>query len=134
MNKRLIIAVAVIAVFLILAGGAFKKSLTPYVTFAEARSSGRTVQVSGKLVPGSVDHTASETGFSFVMADSAGEEMRVFYEGVKPANLEDAESIVAVGRYEDGIFNAKKLLVKCPSKYQAGSPGAAKHPDNIPRQ
>lgn len=134
MNKKLAIAIAIIALFVAFAAGAFKRSLTPYVTFADARSSGRTVQVSGKLVPGSVDNTASETGFSFVMADSAGETMKVFYEGVKPANLEDAESLVAVGRYADGSFKAKKLLVKCPSKYQAEGPGAAKHPENIPRQ
>jgi cytochrome c-type biogenesis protein CcmE len=37
---------------------------------------------------------------------------------VKPANFEDAVSIVAIGRYENGVFAAEKLLVKCPSKYQ----------------
>ena len=42
------------------------------------------------------------------------------YHGVKPANFEDAISIVAIGHYESGRdeFVANKLLVKCPSKYQ----------------
>jgi cytochrome c-type biogenesis protein CcmE len=44
----------------------------------------------------------------------------VRYHGVKPANFEDAVSIVAIGRYDAAAseFAADKLLVKCPSKYQ----------------
>ena len=42
----------------------------------------------------------------------------VAYRDVKPANFEDAVSIVAIGQYQDGTFQAEKLLVKCPSKYQ----------------
>jgi cytochrome c-type biogenesis protein CcmE len=43
----------------------------------------------------------------------------VIYNGVKPANLEEAEEIVVIGRYTQGQFEADQLLVKCPSKYQA---------------
>jgi len=44
----------------------------------------------------------------------------VRYNGVKPANFEDAISIVAIGNFDrtEGEFAAGKLLVKCPSKYQ----------------
>ncbi len=42
----------------------------------------------------------------------------IAYQDVKPANFEDAVSIVAIGRYQAGKFDAEKLLVKCPSKYQ----------------
>jgi cytochrome c-type biogenesis protein CcmE len=46
--------------------------------------------------------------------------MRVRYHGLKPANFEEAISIVAIGRYDgsEKVFVADKLLVKCPSKYQ----------------
>ncbi len=42
------------------------------------------------------------------------------YKGLKPANFEDAISIVAIGQYDESSkeFEANKLLVKCPSKYQ----------------
>ena len=53
------------------------------------------------------------------MADEKGEEFEVIYHGVKPANLEQAEEIVVIGRFEGATFNADQLLVKCPSKYQA---------------
>jgi cytochrome c-type biogenesis protein CcmE len=42
----------------------------------------------------------------------------VTYRDVKPANFEEAVSIVAIGTYRTGAFHAEKLLVKCPSKYQ----------------
>ena len=42
----------------------------------------------------------------------------VAYRDVKPANFEEAVSIVAIGRYQADSFHAEKLLVKCPSKYQ----------------
>ncbi len=46
--------------------------------------------------------------------------MRVRYKGLKPANFEEAISIVAIGRYDASAseMHADKLLVKCPSKYQ----------------
>jgi cytochrome c-type biogenesis protein CcmE len=56
---------------------------------------------------------------TFYLKDSSGEVMEVVYHGVKPANFEQATSIVALGTYKDGRFDSDKLLVKCPSKYQA---------------
>ena len=34
-------------------------------------------------------------------------------------NFDDAESVVAVGSVAGNTFVAKKILVKCPSKYHA---------------
>jgi cytochrome c-type biogenesis protein CcmE len=44
----------------------------------------------------------------------------VRYKGLKPANFEDAVSIVAIGHFDEKAkeLEANKLLVKCPSKYQ----------------
>jgi len=36
----------------------------------------------------------------------------------RPANFKDAISIVAIGRYREAGSRPRKLLVKCPSKYQ----------------
>jgi cytochrome c-type biogenesis protein CcmE len=44
--------------------------------------------------------------------------MKVDYGGTKPGNFEQAESVVCIGVFKDGIFEAKDILVKCPSKYQ----------------
>ena len=37
---------------------------------------------------------------------------------MKPGNFNEATQVVAIGRYRDGVLEAEKLLVKCPSKYQ----------------
>ena len=46
--------------------------------------------------------------------------MPVEYRGVIPGNFDQAVSVVAIGRYQGDHFEAEQLLVKCPSKYQAG--------------
>ena len=53
-----------------------------------------------------------------MLTDDEGGSLPVEYGGVKPGNFEEAVQIVAVGRYESGVFHAEQLLVKCPSKYQ----------------
>jgi cytochrome c-type biogenesis protein CcmE len=98
----------------------FNKSLTPYKSFADARQEGGYVQVNGTLADRAAVVTDADNGLlSFPLKDSRGEVMDVVYKGVKPANFEQATSVVALGAYENGRFQADKLLVKCPSKYQA---------------
>ena len=105
---------------------AFKNSLTPYISFAEARRSGASSQVNGTLAdPGAVRYDVDRSELSFALRDAHGETMPVVYHGVKPANFEQATSVVAIGTFTEGRFVADQLLVKCPSKYQAEG-GAAK--------
>jgi cytochrome c-type biogenesis protein CcmE len=47
----------------------------------------------------------------------------VVYKGVKPDTFEQGESVVAEGKLgTDGVFQASTILVKCPSKYESGTP------------
>ena len=99
----------------------FKETLTPYVPYATARSGERIVQVAGALEKGSSSYVSAQESLYFNLKDpKTSETMRVVYKGLKPANFEDAISIVAIGRYDERSkeFEAQKLLVKCPSKYQ----------------
>ena len=119
MKPKYIIGLLVILVFVVFAAINLSKSLTPYVSVQEARESQRVVQVKGQRVVGSENFDIENKIFKFKMADEKGEEFEVIYHGVKPANLEQAEEIVVIGRFEGGTFEADQLLVKCPSKYQA---------------
>lgn len=100
----------------------FNDSLTPYVPYDEARRAGeRTVQVAGGLAAGSSRYDDAAHALHFTLSDpETGDSLPVRYEGLKPANFEEAISIVAIGRYDAAgdVFHADKLLVKCPSKYQ----------------
>ena len=100
----------------------FSEALTPYVSYGEAQmASSRMVQVAGALDKGSTSYQAARESLFFTLRDPESHEtLRVRYKGLKPANFEDAISIVAIGNYDRGAreFHADKLLVKCPSKYQ----------------
>jgi len=99
----------------------FKQTLTPYVTYQEACSTDRMVQVAGALEKGSSAYRAAEGQLVFTLTEpKTHQNLRVRYKGVRPGNFEDAISIVAIGRYDakTSEFDANKLLVKCPSKYQ----------------
>jgi len=99
----------------------FKETLTPYVSYGQAREAVRVVQVAGALQKGSSSYEDVKDSLYFTLQDpKTHETLRVRYKGLKPANFEDAISIVAIGQYDEGAkeFEAHKLLVKCPSKYQ----------------
>jgi cytochrome c-type biogenesis protein CcmE len=100
---------------------AFKETLTPYVSYQEARAADRVVQVMGALEKGSSKYVDTEDFLYFTIKEPESKDtIRVRYKGLKPANFEDAISIVAIGHFDEGDkeFEANKLLVKCPSKYQ----------------
>jgi cytochrome c-type biogenesis protein CcmE len=100
---------------------AFKETLTPYVPYKTALKGDRVVQVAGALAKDSSSYVAAEESLYFTLQEPETKQtLRVRYKGLKPANFEDAISIVAIGRYDQTAknFEADKLLVKCPSKYQ----------------
>jgi len=119
MKRRHLISLMVVAVvaFLAFCGVVFSQSLTPYVSFAEAMEKNSTVQVRG-ILTGAVNPTNEGRGITFELTDGEGTSVAVIYPGAKPENLEHSESVVVVGRYQDQVFKAEKILVKCPSKYQ----------------
>lgn len=66
----------------------FKETLTPYVSYEQARSVDRVVQVAGGLEQGSSSYDAESQSLIFTLYDEAsGDTMRVRYHGVKPANF-----------------------------------------------
>jgi cytochrome c-type biogenesis protein CcmE len=93
---------------------------SPYVSFQYAeKHPGKYVQIIGKRAKDSeVIHDAS--GFKFTLVDNSGAALSVFHNGVKPQNFEHTEQVVVLGKFssEKNIFEADKVLVKCPSKYQ----------------
>jgi len=112
------IAAGLAVVFVLLGVTSFTKTLTPYVTFDEARKARGVVQVMGGLDKTSDRYDTATQRLSFDLVDEKGRRMPVIYGGIRPANFKDAISIVAIGRYHEGRIDAEKLLVKCPSKYQ----------------
>ena len=120
MKKSYIVAAIIIGAALVLAMFSFKSTLTSYVTIEEAKTSQQHVQVAGILVSGSTKFDENTNELIFTLKEPAGDEMVVRYNKAKPANFENAEKIVAIGKYDKikQSFIANELLVKCPSKYE----------------
>jgi cytochrome c-type biogenesis protein CcmE len=78
----------------------------------------RSVQLAGFL--GSAGEYDGAGRFTFMLQDERGKLIKVISDDPRPANFEQAISIVAIGRYDpaEQAFMADDLLVKCPSKYQ----------------
>lgn len=97
----------------------FKDAFRAYTTSVdEATSSSRSIQLAGFL--GSTGEIDEQGRFTFMLQDSTKKMVKVVSDDPRPANFEQAVSIVAIGHYDrdQQAFLADDLLVKCPSKYQ----------------
>ena len=117
-NKRYIVGIAVIVICGVVGFTAFRGSLSPYVSFTEARQLDRPCQVMGKINHAQVSYDRVSGTLHFAITDESGESLRVAYAGITPGNFDQAKSVVCKGQYAAGVFTADQLLVKCPSKYQ----------------
>lgn len=118
MNRKVLLGV-LLAAFLVYAGWSFMDAVTPYVDVAAAKSASHTVQVKGLLDPSAAAPRMEGEDFLFTLRDEAtGETLPVRYHGMKPDQFDEAHHIVVVGKCQDGVFQADKLLIKCPSKYE----------------
>lgn len=94
-----------------------------YASFAEAREHpGRQFHIIGELnreKPAEEKVEQNTLIFTFHMFDNEGVESKVLYFGGKPQDFEKLDQIVLVGAWEQDVFVASQLLLKCPSKYNA---------------
>jgi cytochrome c-type biogenesis protein CcmE len=114
-----IAAVGIILVAVIYGAFGFQSGFRSYTTkVGEAVASTRSVQLAGFL--GSTGEYDTGGRFTFMLQDEDGSMVKVVSDDPRPANFEQAISIVAIGRYDQAeqAFMADDLLVKCPSKYQ----------------
>lgn len=128
MKPKYIIAVIVIAVavgIIILTAG----DASTYVNFGQAQqmaSEGSTtpIHVVGQLKKDEAGHivglenSIDKLSFSFILVDDSKKEQKVYYNEPMPPDFLRSEKVVVVGSYQGDQFIAKKILLKCPSKYQ----------------
>jgi cytochrome c-type biogenesis protein CcmE len=114
-----LIGIAIILLAIVTGYFGLRSAFRPYTTsVSEAVGSGRSVQLAGFL--GSTGAYDQNGNFTFDLQDGTGKLVKVIYPKPKPANFEQAVSVVAIGHYDAGkqAFLADDMLVKCPSKYQ----------------
>jgi cytochrome c-type biogenesis protein CcmE len=98
-----------------------------YLTVPELKScttcAAQSIRVAGVVQAGSVVNNEQNQQISFVIADS-GQSLPVVYSGIVPDIFGPGITVVVEGHYTGtGPFQAQTLLTKCPSKFQAATPG-----------
>ena len=114
--------VAIAAVYLIFSVAS--EGAAYYVTIEELETEqalDRTVRVAGLVVGESIVWNPRELELTFQMSDGSGV-LPVVYHGPRPDMFQDGAEAVLEGKMlSDGSFDAKTILLKCPSKYEGES-------------
>ena len=53
-----------------------------------------------------------------MMVDEDQKEQQVFLDEPMPADLLRSDQVVVIGNYQNDVFVADRVLLKCPSKYE----------------
>ncbi len=117
------------AVALLAAAGlllwSLSRSQVPYVKVDEllgrtGELQGRKLWLGGRVVPGSHLWKAGQPPLHRFHLEWGGRQVEVFYRGTLPAGFQEGRQVTLEGRLGgDGIFHAKIVTTKCPSKYRA---------------
>jgi cytochrome c-type biogenesis protein CcmE len=75
------------------------------------------LRVAGKVIA-PVEWDAEKVELRFTIIEG-NESMPVVFHGAQPSGFKADSSILVEGKYgSDGVFQAKQLILKCPSKYE----------------
>jgi cytochrome c-type biogenesis protein CcmE len=82
-------------------------------------SSGGSYEMSGVVVPGSIQHNGAQLDFRVADRDDSTQSIPVSYRGEIPDPFRDGREVVVTGSMQNGRFMAERdsLITKCPSKY-----------------
>ncbi len=128
MNKknRLIIGVSVVAVLLVYlvfsSGVATNQYEVGDAAAARDTLAGKIIIVNGSMVAGSDHWDALNRTLTFKLTDGKAT-IDVVYTGDKPNLPPEATDVQAVvtGQFSNNVFEAFRMLTKCPSKYEGGN-------------
>ena len=119
----LVLIAAAIAVLI-----SFTGNLSTYETVTSARQKeGKFVRLIAKWDKGVIEYDAIKDPnyMVFTAMDTLGNRTKVIYRNSKPTDFEKSERLVLNGKMQNGHFECKEMLMKCPSKYK-DDPNAAK--------
>ncbi len=121
MKKMHIVALVLIAVA-IATLISFMGDVTSYDTIASAKNKpGKHVNLVAALdksKPLVYDPVKDPNYLKFTAIDTLGNSIEVVYHNSIPTDMQKSERLVLKGYVENGTFECKEILLKCPSKYK----------------
>ena len=91
------------------------------VASAQHEWQGKTLQVHGYVVPGTVRGTSDRLNWKFNLQRN-GKVISATYAGPPPDNFKDDAEVVLTGQFTPNGFHATDMTAKCPSKYEEAPP------------
>jgi cytochrome c-type biogenesis protein CcmE len=82
---------------------------------------GKTLQVHGYVVPGSILGTRDRLDWKFNLQRN-GKVISATFAGPPPDNFKDDAEVVLTGQFTPHGFEATAMTAKCPSKYEEAPP------------
>lgn len=122
-KKRLLLGVSIAAVLLaylaLSTGVASNQYEVSEVVAAQNTLAGKVIIVNGSMVPGTDRWDPLNRTLTFKLTDGRAT-IDVVYTGDKPNLSPEAVNIQAVvtGQFNNNVFEAFRMLTKCPSKYE----------------
>ena len=86
---------------------------------------GKTLQVHGYVVPGSIGRKEHALEYKFNLQRN-GHVITAYYTGTVPDTFKDDAEVVLTGELTPEGFMATGMTAKCPSKYEEAAPEIAK--------
>jgi cytochrome c-type biogenesis protein CcmE len=82
-------------------------------------SSGGSYELTGKVVPGSIERDGGTTSFRVADRDDRSKSIPVTYSGTVPDPFRAGREVIVTGSVENGTFVGERdsLITKCPSKF-----------------
>ena len=119
-RKRRIRLVVALSAALMLAGGLIYTSFSASTEASKPSEikPGRSYELTGKVVNGSIRHDGDDLRFRVRDRDGTTS-VPVSYTGVVPDPFRDGREVIVSGELEHGTFVAERdsLVTKCPSKF-----------------
>ena len=88
---------------------------------------GKTLQVHGYVVPGSIYGTQNRLSWKFDLQRN-GKVISATFAGPPPDNFKDDAEVVLTGQFTQHGFAATDMTAKCPSKYEEAPPAGPAAP------
>jgi cytochrome c-type biogenesis protein CcmE len=127
-RKRKIRLVVALSIAVLLAAGLIYTSFSASTEAKEPSQllesdPGGTYELTGKVVPGSIQRSGDELNFRISDRDGS-DPIPVTYAGEVPDPFRDGREVIVTGKLDDGTFAAERdsLITKCPSKFTTTTP------------
>jgi len=118
-KSKLLVIIVLTTIFIVLMFGLFTENISPYISVSDLKTDNiqnKNLQVFGQVLLGTI-YFDNDSGVTTFDLTDGKQSISVMHTG-RINNLEHSTEVVAIGEYISGVFQAQKVLVKCPSKYQ----------------